>query len=322
MTNKKLKTCPECGKEIGKSAKRCPFCDAKQKKKLKIWQIILIIFAVFIVFGMFGSDEESDSKVAVSSKETSSEEGVIPEIKETVIFEGNDVVITATGMEKSGNDWNLKLLIENNSSLNLNFCAHAYAVNGVMTQNNIYEMYCDVAAGKKANTELEIDGSVLKEYGISEIRCIDALFWAYDNDESFKSFDTDQIEIQTSLYSKEHDVVVGETIYEEDGIKVEYIATDGNDYIFSIKNTTGTYFDCDFNEVTINDYTTSDYDFDLLGVSVLNNSQVICTISVDDEFMEQNSIEDITSIQWNMNIRPQGDYFKNSDIGPIVYTVK
>ena len=84
------------------------------------------------------------------------------------------------------NCWNIGILIENESSLNLGFNAHAYAVNGIMTRNNIYSMDCDVAAGKKATTELEIEDKFLEKYGIEHIKCIDVLFWVYDNDKLYK----------------------------------------------------------------------------------------------------------------------------------------
>lgn len=72
-----------------------------------------------------------------------------------------------------------------------------------MTKNNIYDMDCDVAKKKKANTKLEIDSSFLTNNNISEIKYIDILFWAYDNDKAFKEFDTGVIRIKTSVYKKE-----------------------------------------------------------------------------------------------------------------------
>lgn len=333
MAKKKMKQCPECGKEIGQSAKRCPFCDAKQKKKLKIWQIVVAIIIIFVLIGSCGGGEDEDKPTVskTQEKESASENDTktksdateeIPEIEEQVIYEGNDVVITAKGIEKSGSGWNVKLLIENNSALNLGFNAHAYGINGIMTHNNIYDMDCDVAAGKKANTELEIKGSVLNDYGITEVRCIDVLFWAYDNDEMFKEFDTDQIEIQTSLYDGTHDVFTGDTIYESDGIKVDYLSTNDNDYLFSIENTTGKYIDFDFDEITINDYTVSDLDYDLFDKMILNNCQIVCTVSVDSQFMQDNDIDSVETIEWNMAIRPNSDYFNESKVGPIVYKVQ
>lgn len=331
----KLITCKHCGQQIAVNAKTCPQCGGKNKKPFYTrWWFWTIV--VLILIGSFGGGNDNDDakKVSTATESTTSsssenakvetkteEEIILPEISNAVIYEGHDVVITATDIKKSGKGFDVNLLIENNSALNLGFNAHAYAVNGIMTRNNIYSMDCDVAAGKKANVALELKGSVLEEYGIKEVRCIDVLLWAYDNDKSFKEFDTDQIEIQTSLYDGKHDVIQGTNIYDQDGIKVDYLSAKGDEYNFVITNNTGAYVNFDFNEITINDFTNSDTDFDLYDEVVLNDSQVVVTVKVRSDFKETNKIETVETIEWNMELRPYGDYFNSKKIGPIVYSV-
>lgn len=261
----------------------------------------------------FGSDEESaDETVSVADVS----------IDECVLYEGNDVIITVKGIEQSGSDYEVKLLIENNSALNLGFNAHAYGVNGIMTRNNIYDMDCDVAAGKKTNTSFKIESSFLNEYDISEIRFIDILFWAYDNDKMFKEFDTDQLRIYTSLYDNSDDIPSGDTIYSDDNIRVDFVSSEGNDYTFLIVNNTITYMDFDFAEISINDYTVSDIDYDLYDESLLSSNAIFCTIKVSDEFMQENDIETVEKIEWNLNCRPESDYFNEYKAGTILYTVQ
>ena len=272
--------------------------------------------------GEEGPESSYEPEMAQNAVDESDEDCPAIEINSGVIYEGHDVVITTKNMEKTKSGWNINLLIENNSSLNLGFNAHAYAINGIMTQNNIYDMDCDVAAGKKANVSLELENSILDQYGITEIRCVDALLWAYDNDKYFKEFDTNQIEIKTSLYDATHDVLLGETIYDTDGIKVEFLVNDGNTYWFGITNTTGAYVDFDFDEISINDFTSSDINYDLIGVTLLNNCQVVLPVIVSDEFISANDISTIESIEWNMSVRPYGEYSDAIKIGPIVYAVK
>ena len=306
----------------------------KTKPIYKKWWFWVICAVVLIgVLSTRTSEPKVNSSAPVSTdagKHTDANEEIeihaqteenVPEVAEQVIYEGNDVIITATGIEKSGSGYNINLLIENNSALNLGFNAHAYAINGIMTRNNIYAMDCDVAAGKKANAKLELKGSVLNTYGISSVRCVDVLFWAYDNDAMFKEFDTEQIEIKTSLYDETHDYISGVTIYDADGIKVDYLGDDGKNFDFCITNTSGAYFNFDFTEITINDYTVTDIDFDLFDEVVLNNSQIVCTITVGNSFKQDAGISDVESVEWNMSIRPYGDYFDEYKIGPIVYLV-
>lgn len=281
-------------------------------------------------YSVFGDDSGSVSETTGSDTDTgismgndaSTSDLQAVSIEEKVIYESNDVVITVKGMERAGNDFEVKLLIENNSSLNLGFNAHAYGVNGIMTGNNIYSMNCDVAAGKKANTSFDIDSSFLSENDIDEIRYIDILFWAYDNDKMFKEFDTGQLRIETSLYNETSDISNGTPIFEQDGLSVSFISRENDNFTFLLINDTEDYINFDFTEISINDYTVSDVDYDLYDEIVLSKNAAICTISVKDEFMQENDIDTVESIEWNITCRPYGDYFEEYKIGTVSYTVE
>lgn len=229
-------------------------------------------------------------------------------LERTCIYDGNDVLIYATGIEQSGGNCNIGIYIENNSSINLGFNAHAYSVNGIMTGNNIYDMDCDVAAGKKANTVIEIEKDFFDKYGIESVKYVDILFWAYDNDEYFKSFDTGQVTIKTSAYDERPQRVNGETVYDQGGIKIDRVANDSVSYTYAILNTTGQYLDFDVNNITINDFTSSDIDYDLVGVIVLNDCQALFTIEPDEDFMAMNGITDIENVEFSLAVRPQESY--------------
>lgn len=58
----KLKTCRSCGKLIDKKAKRCPYCNAKQKKPFykKIWFWILIFLLLIIIIGSLSGNSSSE----------------------------------------------------------------------------------------------------------------------------------------------------------------------------------------------------------------------------------------------------------------------
>ena len=244
----------------------------------------------------------------------------VPMIAQEVIYEQNDVKMTVTGLEETSTSWNVNILIENSGNLNLGFNAHAYGVNGIMTRNNIYDMDCDVAAGKKANVSLEIKKNVLSDIGVFDIRCIDVLFWAYDNDKNFKAFDTGQMEIRTSLYNGEHDTHSGNSIYDDGKISVDFLYNEGSKYVFGITSHIGNPITFDFTELSINDYTDSETDYDLYDEDLLDNCQILVIVKVRDDFKKQNSISDVEKIDWNMAIRHNGDYFAKEKIGPIVFT--
>ncbi len=292
-----------------------------------VLRIVAAVILLIIVLNWLTKDrgagavkqEDPSITTTVEKAETEDSEAILSLIEPTVIYEGNEVTITATEIKEHGSGYNINLLIENNSELNLGFNAHAYAINGIMTRNNIYAMDCNVAAGKKANATLELKGSVLKEYGISSIRCVDVLFWAYDNDKYFKEFDTGQVVIRTSSYDETHDIISGTNIYEKDGIAVDYLDHVGNDFRFVITNNTDNYINFDFEDLSFNDFTMTDIDLDLYDEVILKNCQIVVTISANKDFLELNKIDNISSIEWSLSIRPGGSYETQRKIGPIIY---
>ena len=240
-------------------------------------------------------------------------------ITESVIHEDDYCTITAKSLTKKGEDYELTLLIENKSQLNLGFNAHAWAANGIMSGNNIYDMDVDVAAGKKTNAILEIDEEAL--YGLP-LETVDLLLWAYDNDKHVKEFDTGQIHIETNINSGNKATIQGtEKIFEDSGINVSFHSNQGNSFFFVISNDSGGNITIDVEDVSINDFTSSNTDYDLRGIELLNNCEVLCEIKVRDDFLAQNDIDNIEVIEWNMNIRPNGSYMDEYKIGPVVKNI-
>lgn len=77
----KMIKCKTCGADIAKSAKVCPHCGAKNKKKHNIiGSIFLVLGIVLIISALFGSDDSSspnsDKPVTKSETETSSNSSV------------------------------------------------------------------------------------------------------------------------------------------------------------------------------------------------------------------------------------------------------
>lgn len=266
--------------------------------------------------GLSGGNSENSSSMNLSSVS----------ITPGIIYEGNNVVMSVTGCSE-GSDWtgattlNVDIYIENNGSLNLGFNAHAFAVNGIMTRNNIYDMDCDVAAGKKANTHLEIPKETLDRYSITEVKYIDALFWAYDNDKSFKEFETPIVRMETDQNDGIPNIVYGDMVLEENGIRIDYLGEKDNDYWFVITNNTGSYFAFDLENMSINDYTSSEPNYDLYSETVINGCQYIFNLDIPSDFLSLNNIDTISKINFSLAYRPLDDYFSEAHTGVIeVYT--
>lgn len=238
------------------------------------------------------------------------------------IFIGNDVEIYVSKIKQSPKGFDVSFYIENNSNLNLNIYAHSYAVNSIMTGNNIYDMDCTVAAGKKANTTLTIKDKVLKELGITKIKNIDILFWAYDNAKSYKEFETPICHIETNLDDGELERITGENIYDSNGIAIDYLKSTGNEYSFVLTNNKGEYFDFVLRNLTINGFTSSDVDYDLYDEEVLKDCQYIMKVKVKDDFMKENDIDSVETIEFSLDYELSNDYKRKETTDMVFCQVK
>ena len=232
------------------------------------------------------------------------------QVQNSVIYEGHGTTVKITDVKDGGNSFDLKVNIVNDSDLNLGFNARAYAVNGIMTGNNIYDMDCDVAAHREANTTLKLKKDFLEEYGIKTIKRIDLLLWAYDNDKSFKEFDSGQLTILTTNDDGNYpEQVTGEAVYENGGLQIDYLKNDGNAFTFMVTNNTGSYMSFDVENICFNGYTSSEIDYDLIGTIVLNSCQTIIRLEPSNDFMNDNNINEVDTVDFTLNVRPEEDYF-------------
>ena len=98
------------------------------------------------------AQEESNKEEVISEEaekeETSADDATAVSIEEQVLYDENDIKITATGIEDGWLGTELKLLIENNTDQSITVQAKNANVNGYMVTTM---MSADVAAGKKAN---------------------------------------------------------------------------------------------------------------------------------------------------------------------------
>ena len=333
---------------------RVPYPEQNVKKGLGAVPVFVIVFLIIVIIGVvFGiarglmgeSEDKSDRKsvrefanttatyqtvTSTSTKaetkrttkrtttttttvQTTTEPQLEPiTINETLVYDANNVKIYIKDIE----DNVISFYIENNSDKNYNFAAHSYAVNGVMTRNNIYDMYCDVAANSKANAKLEIDKTFLKEFDVTTINTIDICFWAYDNAVSVKDFDTGCLRIITN---KEEDIKVEtkKNMYADNNISVDYIGRTSQDYKFCITNNRDNLIDFNIEDVTVNGYTITLWDLDIYDCEVLNNCQYVYTIHIDKEALKDNAIDKVETIQYNVKIRDNGDYFDDWATGNI-----
>ena len=219
-------------------------------------------------------------------------------IEEQILYDGNDIKITATGMEDSIWGTELKLLIENNSSKTITVQARNCNVNGYMVTTM---MSADVASGKKANDSLTFETSGLKESGIEQIATMEFYFHIFDTETWDTIVDTDVITVSTSIaegYVQNYDDS-GEVLVETDGVKIigkGLSASDsfwGPGVILYIENNSDKNITVQVRDVSINGFMVTSS----MSEDVVAGKKAISAVQFFSTDLEDNGIDDITSVE-------------------------
>ena len=146
------------------------------------------------------SPEASSQTVSTGNSATLQEFQKTAMIEETVLYDAQDVRITATGLSYNSTSVDINLDIENNSNKDLSFtaCTLGYScnsVNGYMIPDGY--LNCDVTAGKKANDTITLSYDALMVYGIFELSDIELGFTITDDD--YNKIYTGPCPLKTSL---------------------------------------------------------------------------------------------------------------------------
>ncbi len=138
----------------------------------------------------------------------------------TTLLDANGIKVTATGMNYSGFFGpELKLLIENNTGVDLTFQARDVSINGIMVTDL---MSVDITSGNKANTTLTFASNSLRQAEISGIANIAFYLHAFTTAGWDTYYDSPIINVYTSIantYAQKYDSL-GAVIYNKGGVKV------------------------------------------------------------------------------------------------------
>lgn len=159
----------------------------------KSFMLILTLFLLLSVSACSKPVNNSSSAEIASTTSTEENNFSTPlgtfkkkaQITETVLFDENNVKITATGLLYDSYDVEVEVLLENNTTKDLSFVCgssgyNCNSINGYMVQDGY--MFCDVAAGKKARDAVSFSYDELMLCGITEIADIELGFDIYDDD--------------------------------------------------------------------------------------------------------------------------------------------
>lgn len=286
----------------------------KWKKPTAIIGLCISVLALFIMYG-----NSIPSAAAVTPTTFS--------IEKQVIYNSNNIVITATGLDDTIAGPAIDLSIQNNSSYNLNFQSKYLAINGLMVNSS---MYTSVASGKMVSNKLVIAQKSLNDLNIKKIGSIDVLIWAYNNATNMYLLDTGTLHMETNAGAiNQKSDYSGNVLYSEKGITVEYLGKEekgADGIVFSVENTNDVQYAFDINSISANDCMLSDHsatyaDGNIGSGKVLPGAKDIITIEVNSDDIQKYAFTSINKYEFSIAMRPKEDYFSEYETSPLTVNI-
>lgn len=224
-------------------------------------------------------------------------------IAETVLYDVDGIVITATGYEDGWMGPEIKFLIENNSTKNVLISTESVSVNGYMMP--YAGLYAEVAAGKKAKESLSIMSSELEQSGIETVAEMQFYFDISDA-ETWETLKTsDLIALNTSAAGLEQPVDdSGDVLYDSDGIKIickglkKDIIWDGT-IVFYMENNSNAPITVFAENVSVNGFMVDTG----LWSDLREGTKIVDGMSLLDlSDLELESIDEVKNIEFNFQI--------------------
>ena len=266
------------------------------------------------------SSSTRTSKTEKKSSKSEKDDYVSATVTDTVIYEGHGVTIEIKSIEGR----TVNFLIENNSTKNYSTSMHAYAINGFMADNNMYDMYQSVSSKSKANISLEIPKQLPSGYKVEEIKRMDFLIWFYDDAEEMKDFDTGVITVETNLADGTLDNDIGEEeLLTSDGVTYKLVEKNDDMIIVGINNKSDQYIEFTGNNVVVNGYSLDTMlNLDLFEKLVFPDCCYPMFVEFnwdsDINFKRRNNIDKVERVKMNFDIRKNGDFDLESSTSNII----
>ena len=302
-------------------------------------RLLIVLLAAIVVFTLFGCsfgetsevsspddvNTKADNTVSTTQQGTSAttkaETNTTPKtpetIAETVLVDEQGVKITVKSLDKKGLFGpEIKILIENNSGVDLTFDCDDSSVNGYMMSASLYSK---VANGKKANEKITFLNSDLEDCGINTIADIEFSFHIY-NSNTYKDYlNTSPIILKTSAYDnyeyKFDDS--GKVIYEGNDIKivVKKLESDfmGQYLYYYIENNNKNDISLQSKSISINGFMIDS----LIVTNVKSGKHAVDKKIFLDSELEENGIEKINEICISFRIYDPNHYKTIDETGEI-----
>lgn len=296
--------------------------EISMKKNSKMLIALLLVLVMLTATACSSSDEvkepasvNGDSSVvsndepADNNSEENEEESTEPDtaveitIEETVLYDANDIKVTATGYEDGWMGPEIKVLVENNSDKNVLITTNSVSINGYMMP--YVSLYSEVAAGKKANEAISIMSSELDQSGIEVVAEMQFYIEVTDS-ESWDTLATSELlTLSTSVAPYEQPVDdSGDILYDSNGIRIickglkQDIFWDGT-IVFYMENNSDKAISIYAENVSVNGFM---QDVGLWS-DLRPDTKLIDGMSMLDlSDLEIESIEEIENIEFNLRV--------------------
>lgn len=224
-------------------------------------------------------------------------------IAETVLYDANNIKVTATGYEDSWMGPEIKILVENNSDKNALITAASVSANGYMMSSA--SLYAEVTAGKKANETFTILSSELEQSGIETLAELQFYIQLLDP-ESWEIVDISELVTLTTSAAPFDQPVddAGDMLYDSNGIKIvckglkQDIIWDGT-VVFYMENNSGKAVSIYAENVSVNGFM-QDVE---LWANLRDETKLIDGMSmIDLSDIEIKNINQIENIEFNLRV--------------------
>ena len=269
--------------------------------------------------GQEGGGQEGEGQVDPPGQEAED----ATTIEEQVLIDRDGIRVTAK-QYVTDSIWGegIKVLIENNSDIDVMVGCDALIVNGYM----ISDLFsADVAAGKKANDTIYLSSSELKAAGIDVVGRVEIYFHAYDSDSYDSIFGKESAVIETSaidrIDTKANDD--GVELYNEGGIGIVGKTVDENSFwgmaiLLYMENDSGRDVVIQVEDLSVNGFMMTPY----FSADVYDGKKALDDITLMSSELEENGIESIEDVELKFHIYDPESYDTIADSDIISFSAK
>lgn len=301
---------------------------AKKKKSIfkRWWFWVLIIIIVAIIVAMSGGsddDNSGDNSKDVSGVE-SDDSGSTQDITldEQVVYEKDGITVTVKSIDTE-DFWGpaVNFEVSNDTDKNIIVSATNVSVNDIMIDQ---DLSCEVASGKKDNSDMTFYENEMEVADIEKIKDIEFNLCIYDSD-TWDEIDTSDVISLTTNGSEDYVQQIdnsGTSIVDQDGVKMVVKKLDSEDsfwgadiYVY-VENNTDDSIVIQADNVSINGYMVDP----TFSCDVMPGKKAFDTITFFDSDLEDNGIEDITELEATFNILDGDSYLEKFSTSAITIT--